>query len=75
MNAIEASKRRSGSRPDSKAGKAVVRGEASDKGILGFRRGIGAGMSAEGRHCNTGSLGGAGVGPATGRPRGTGRAA
>ena len=56
VNAIEASKRNRGSRPDVKAGKAAAQGEASDTRILGFRRGIGAGMSTQEIRRNTGSL-------------------
>ena len=40
MNTEQAPKRRCGSRPDVKAGKAVVLWEASDICTAGFRRGI-----------------------------------
>ena len=61
MNAEQASKHYCGSRPDFKAGKAAAPREASDRRTAGFRRGIGAGMSAQGIRRNTGSLGGDGA--------------
>jgi hypothetical protein len=40
VNVKQASKLRGGSRPDVKAGKAVVLREVSDKGTAGFHRGV-----------------------------------
>ena len=56
MNAEQASKRRCGSRPDVKAGKAAVLREATSEQAPRSRRGIGDGMSKEGIKRNTGSL-------------------
>jgi hypothetical protein len=61
VNAEHASKHNRGSRPDVKAGKAAVTGEASDKRNQWFRRGIGASMSTQGIKRNTGSPSGGGA--------------